>query len=180
MTAPLVGCGTRTQSKKLVNTVRYTTAPSLSKITSTKKNETHRTPPLMPSQPRSALPHAAHMYPYTNPELPIYGPALNPPYSHRPLPPQLLRIPLLLLLLTVLQPHTSMTLQHAMFATKMPRTEPAVPDDALRGVFAVFGAAADFLGRAAEEREREVQCAVADDGVRGEGLRGGQVFAGVD
>lgn len=74
-----------------------------------------------------------------------------------------------------------MALEHAVFAAEVALAEAAVADDALGGVAAVLEAAAELLGRAAEEREREVQGAFAGDVVGGEGVGGGgEVVAGVD
>lgn len=101
--------------------------------------------------------------------------------SSSPLTLQLLLIPVLLLLLAILQPRAIMTLQHAMLAAKVPAAESAVSYDSLRGVFAVFETAADFLGAAAPEWEGHVEGAFAGDVVgcqSGGGL--GEVLSGED
>ena len=59
---------------------------------------------------------------------------------------QLVRIPLVALLLTVLQPTTPMIFQHAMLAAEMALAKPAVADDPLRRVLAIFEVAFYFLG----------------------------------
>ena len=57
----------------------------------------------------------------------------NPLDSHRPLRIQLIRIPLMTLLLTVIQPHTPMILEQPMPCAEMAAAEPAVSYDALNG-----------------------------------------------
>lgn len=62
------------------------------------------------------------------------------------------------LLLTVLQPLTLMILQHTMLTAMVTAAKPAVPDNRLRLILAVFERAADLLGRhAATQRQRHVQ-----------------------
>ena len=67
--------------------------------------------------------------------------------SHSPLAVELVRIPLVALLLAVLETLALVVLQQAMLAAEMPIAEPAIADDALRRVLAIFVAAADLLGR---------------------------------
>ena len=72
--------------------------------------------------------------------------------SHSPLAVELVRIPLVALLLAVLETLALVVLQQAMLAAEMPIAEPAIADDALRRVLAIFVAAADRLGRHAAAR----------------------------
>ena len=98
--------------------------------------------------------------------------------GHRPLAIQLVRIPLMALLLAVLQPLALVVLQQAVLPAKVSAAEPAVADDALRGVFAIFVAAADLLGgHPAAQGQRHVQRCVGRDSVVGERCgRGRQVL----
>jgi hypothetical protein len=68
-----------------------------------------------------------------------------------------------------------------VLAAEVAGAEAAVTDDALRSVAAVLETAADLLGRAAADGQREVDCGLAGDGVGGQ-RRGwvGEVLAGVD
>ena len=103
-------------------------------------------------------PHTS-ISPTTHTEFP-----LNPLDNRRPLGIQLIRIPLMTLLLAVLEPTTPMILQHAMFATEMALTEAAIAHDALRRVLAVLEVASYLLGRhAAAHGEGEVQGGFARD-----------------
>jgi hypothetical protein len=70
-----------------------------------------------------------------------------------------LAVPLLLLLLACLESGARMALEHAVLATKVPVTEAAVSNDALRCVLAVFELTANLLGCSASQRECQVQCA---------------------
>lgn len=95
---------------------------------------------------------------------------LNTLNNRRPLRIQLIRISLIALLLTVLEPTTPMILQHAMLAAKMPLTEAAVAHDPLRRVLAVLEIASYLLGRhASANREGQVQSGFSRDRHRGEG-----------
>jgi hypothetical protein len=86
--------------------------------------------------------------------------------SHRPLTIQPLRIPLMALLLTVLEALTLMILEQAMLPAEVACAEPAVPDNALRRVAALFETATDLLGRhSAAQGKRHVQGCVGRDGV---------------
>jgi hypothetical protein len=60
-----------------------------------------------------------------------------------------------------------MWLEHAVLAAEVTGAEAAVTDDALGGVAAVLETAADLLGSAAADRQREVDGRLAGDGVRG-------------
>ena len=60
-------------------------------------------------------------------------------YGHRPLLIQLVRVPLVALLLTVLQVWAVVALQQPMFRTEMTTAEAAVADDALNFSFALVG-----------------------------------------
>lgn len=86
------------------------------------------------------------------------------------------------LLLTILQPLAPMVLQQPVLPAEMPRTKPAVPDDALRRVPALLERAAYLLGRhAAAQGQRHVQGGAGRQGERGQRRRGrGEVLAGVD
>jgi hypothetical protein len=53
-----------------------------------------------------------------------------------------------------------------VLAAEVTGAEAAVADDALGGVAAVLETAADLLGSAAADRQREVDCRLAGDGVR--------------
>jgi hypothetical protein len=54
-----------------------------------------------------------------------------------------------------------------VLAAEVAGAEAAVTDDALRRVAAVLETAADLLGSAAADRQREVDGRLAGDGVRG-------------
>lgn len=102
------------------------------------------------------------------PPQPPFHHHLNPLNNHRPLTIQLIRIPFMTLLLTILQSTTPMILQHAMFPAKVSLAEGAVPDDALRGFLAVFECAAGFHifvggGCAAAEGEGDGYCGVGGE-----------------
>ena len=63
--------------------------------------------------------------------------------------------------LAVLQPRTLVILQHTVLAAEVALAEAAVADDALRGFFAVFEGATNFLGgHSAEDGEGDVEGAV--------------------
>ena len=82
----------------------------------------------------------------------------DPLHSHRPLRIQRIRIPIMALLLTVLQPTTLMILQHAMLAAEMALAERAIAHDPLGAVFAVLEGAFQLLGRhAAPDGQGHVQ-----------------------
>lgn len=70
------------------------------------------------------------------------------------------------LLLAILQPRTLMVLQHAMLPAEVSLAETAIPDDALRALFAGVEGAFYFLGRhATADGEGHVQsCGRGDEG----------------
>jgi hypothetical protein len=59
-----------------------------------------------------------------------------------------------------------MRLQHTVLSAEVTGAETAVADNALRGVAAVFGTAADLFGCAAANGEGKMDCGLAGDGVR--------------
>ena len=61
------------------------------------------------------------------------------------------------LFLAVLEPSALVILQHPMLAAEMPLAEGAVADNALRGLFAVFMRAANFLRGTAADRKGDVE-----------------------
>ena len=76
---------------------------------------------------------------------------LDPLDDNGPLTIQLIRVPLMALLLAVLEPGTLVILQHPMLAAEMSLAEGAVAYDALRRLLAVFVCAADFFRRTAAD-----------------------------
>lgn len=96
----------------------------------------------------------------------IRGTPLDALDSHGALAVQLVRIPLVALLLAVLEALALMVLQQPVLAAEMPVAEPAVAHDALRSVLALLVAAADLLRwHAAAHRQRHVQSCIGRDGV---------------
>jgi hypothetical protein len=88
--------------------------------------------------------------------------------SNRTLGIQLIRIPLMALLLAILETLALVVFKHAMFAAVVALAEAAVADNGLGAVLAVLEGAADFLGgHAAAQGQCEVQCCVWADGVVG-------------
>lgn len=85
--------------------------------------------------------------PPTSPSTGSKGILLDALYDHCPLRIQLIRIPIMALLLTVLQPTAFVILQHSMLPTVVPITETAVPNYALRSFFAIFMGTSDLLRR---------------------------------
>ena len=92
--------------------------------------------------------------------------------SERPLAIQLIGIPLMALLLTILQTLALVVLQHAVLTAVMTAAEPAVADNRLCTVFAILERAADLLGRHSTAKwQCHVQSRVRGDGVFGKGGR---------
>ena len=84
--------------------------------------------------------------------IPLSAP-LPPPHvldalhGHRPLGIQRIRIPIMALLLTILQPAALVVLEHAMLAAEVPLAERQIAHDALRPVLAVLEGAFHLLRR---------------------------------
>jgi hypothetical protein len=81
-----------------------------------------------------------------------------------------LAVPLLLFLLACLESSARMALKHAVLATKVSVTEPAVSNDTLSCVLAVFELTANLLGCSASQRKCQVQCAFPSDLVIRQGV----------
>ena len=109
-------------------------------------------------------------------EVPIFYDGLDPLDNDGALAIQLIRIPLMALLLAVLQPGTLMILQHPMLAAEMSLAEGAIAYDALRRLLAVFVRAADFLRRSAADGKCDMEGGGRRDGERFKG--GGDVGCG--
>lgn len=95
---------------------------------------------------------------------------LNTFDSNGALAVQLVRIPVVALLLAVLQSLALVILEHAMTAAVPALAEAAVTDNGLCAVLAVLEGTTDLLwGHAAAERECEVESRVGADGVISQG-----------
>jgi len=83
---------------------------------------------------------------------------------------QLIRIPVVALLLAVLESDALVVLEHAMTAAVSAFAEAAVADDGLGAVLAVLEGAADLLGgHSAAQREGEMEGGIGPDGVISQG-----------